>query len=181
MIQVIKQSFFKNSAKKYIKYIAALFVITIFHTALLDFIAIQEITPDLFIILVVWICLKEGTFFGLIAGFFIGIFFDVISADIVGTNALAKTIAAFITSFFYKEGNENKITKSYKFILIVLLVTFIHNIVYFFFYIKTSDQDFFLFYLKYGLASTVYTTFFSIFVFLFQIPSNRIKISSNYE
>ena len=138
--------------------------------------AFDDPTPDLFIIFVIWLTLKEGTYFGLFAGFFIGLLFDIISVDIIGTNALAKTVAAFIAGFFYKERETSKITKSNKFILITLLVTLIHNLIYFFFYIKTSDQNFMVFYLRYGLSATLYTTFCASLVFLFQIPSNHIKV-----
>jgi rod shape-determining protein MreD len=152
-------------------------LITFFYAVFIEFIKIMEITPDLFIILVVWITLKNGRFVGLIAGFIIGLYFDIISADVPGTNALAKTVAALIASYFYKETNTFQITRSYKFILIVLLSVFIHNIIYFFFYIKASDMNFLVFYMKYGLATTVYTTFFSTLIFLLQIPSKRIKLN----
>jgi rod shape-determining protein MreD len=175
-VGITNSSFIKGSKKKYSYYFFMLVAITIFHIVFIDFIEIMEITPDLFIILVVWITLKEGRFTGLLTGFAVGLFLDVISADIIGTNALAKTIAAFIASFFYKENNTIQFTKSYKFILIVLLSAFVHNIIYYFFFINASDQSFFLFYLKYGLATTVYTTFFSTFVLLFQISSNRLSM-----
>jgi rod shape-determining protein MreD len=168
-------SFLTPVQKKYLLYIFALFAVTIINSFLLNFIKIWEITPDLFIILVVWITLCEGRFVGLLAGFIIGLYVDIITIDTLGTNAFAKTIAAFVASYFYSENNNLKITKNYKFIIIVLLTTFLHNLVYFFFYIKTSEQNFFAFYLKYGFATTIYTTFFAALVFLLQIPSNRLK------
>jgi len=166
----------EGNLKKHINYIVFLILITFFHVTVLDFLKIQDISPDLFTILAVWITLKEGAQTGLIYAFFIGLYFDIIFVDIIGTNALAKTATAFTSSFFYKEGNEHKITKNYKFILVVLLATFIHNLIYYFFYIRTSEQNFIVFYLKYGIASTLYTAFFASLLFLIQIPSNRIKI-----
>jgi hypothetical protein len=100
---------------------------------------------------------------------------DVISANVIGTNAFAKTIATFIASGFYKENMIIQASQNYKFVLIVLLSALVHNLIYFFFFIKVSEQNFILFYLRYGLASTGYTTFFSTFVVLFQISSNKIK------
>lgn len=170
-------STFKWINKTYLLYFLWIIVITVFHIIFLDLFAIMDVTPDLFIIIVVWITLKEGRLAGILAGFVIGLYLDIISADVVGTNAFSKTIAAFIVSYFYKENKINFITKGYQFILISFLATLIHNIVYFFFYIKTSEQDFLVFYLKYGLATTAYTTVFAILVVLFQMPSNRIKIN----
>ena len=117
----------KINQKKYFKYFLILILLTIFHSIFLEFIEIMDITPDLLIILVVWITVKEGRFIGLIAGFVIGLYTDAITVDVLGTNALAKTIAAFVASCFYKENNLT-ITKNMKFVLIVLLSVFVHNV-----------------------------------------------------
>jgi rod shape-determining protein MreD len=149
----------------------------LFHIIFFDFIRVYEVTPDLYIILIVFITLREGRFVGLLAGFSVGLIVDVIMPDVIGTNALTKTIAALMASFFYKEGKTaiSKTLRSYKFILIVLLSALMHNIVYFFFYIKTSEQNFSFLYLQYGLATTIYTAFFAALMYFLQIPSNKIK------
>lgn len=152
-----------------------LLLITLFNIVFLDFIEIKQITPDFCIILVVWITLKDGRFTGLIAGFLIGLYLDIISADVIGTNAFAKTLCAFAASYFYKESATKQITKKYSFILITLFAALVHNLIYCFYYIRTSEHDFILYYVRYSLASTLYTTFFSSFVLLFQITRNRIK------
>jgi len=171
----ISETTTKINIKKYLKYFLILLLITVLHTVFLAFIEIANIIPDLFVILVIWISLKEGRFVGLIAGFLTGLFVDAISIDVLGTNALAKVIAAFIASCFYNENNNNT-TQNIKFIWIVLLSVFVHNIIYTFFYIKLTEQNFLTFYLKNGIFTTVYTTFFAIFIILFQIPYKRIKI-----
>ena len=169
----------KANYKKILKYFFITVFITIFHSVFLDFLEIMEVTPDLFILLVVWITLNEGRFVGLVSGFAIGLYVDAISADVLGTNALSKTITAFIASYFYNENSVYKTTKHAKFLLIVLLSVFVHNMIYTFFYIRTSEQNFLIFYTKNGLFTTIYTTFFAVFVLMFQIPYNRIRIDSN--
>lgn len=156
---------------KYFRYFLYLILITLFHTVFIEFIKIMEVTPDLFVILVIWITLKDGRFTGLIAGFVIGLFFDIISADVPGTNALAKIVAALVASYFYKERNTAQITENYKFLWVIFLSVLAHNIIYFLFYIKVDDV---LFYMKYGFATTIYTTFFGL-IFLLKIPSKSIK------
>jgi len=64
----------KINQKKYLKYFSVLVLLTIFHSIFLEFIEIMDITPDLFIILAVWITVKEGRFIGLIAAFIIGLY-----------------------------------------------------------------------------------------------------------
>src|SRR3954462_3522952 len=69
----------------------------------LGYIAVENVTPDLLVILTVFIAVREGQFTGEIAGFILGLLFDLISSDIIGTNALLKMLAGFIAGYFYNE------------------------------------------------------------------------------
>ena len=100
---------------RYIGYGIALVALTILHLLVVDLLSIKEITPDLLIILCVWISIVEGQFTGLFAGFIIGLFFDYITNSIIGTNAFAKTLVGFIAGFFYREGRHDQIIRSYLF------------------------------------------------------------------
>jgi len=155
---------------RYISYAIVLLLMSVAHLTLMDFISVGGITPDLLIILSVWISLKEGQFKGVVAGFTAGLFFDIISLDVIGTNALSKTLVGFISGYFYKEGASDSIIGSYRFLLIVLGCAFVHNLIYFFFYLKPSEISFFMFFIKYGVAQTLYTTVFAIFGLLVKIP-----------
>ncbi len=159
----------RDAIIKYIKYaITALFLV-ILHIVFLRFISVQNITPDLLLIFCVWFTLAEGRLKGLFAGFLVGIMFDIISADVIGTNALAKTVAVYIAGLFCREGSlEHKIGR-YRFLYIVFLASFFHNIVYFFFYIKPSEIDYLAFVMKYGIAISSYTTVIAIFTMLFRL------------
>lgn len=164
---------FKN---KYVQYFLWLVFISFFYYVVLDFINIKGVSPDLFIILAVWIALMEGRLKGIIAGFIIGLFLDVISANVIGTNALTKTIAAFVASYFYSESTPINKSTNYKFILIVFLSALIHNLIYFLFFIQIDMQNFILFYLRFALASTAFTAFAATFVVLFKMSSNKMKL-----
>jgi rod shape-determining protein MreD len=156
----------KKIQVKYFVYFFLAVILSIAHVALMDFISIGGLTPDFLIILVVWITLNEGQQFGTISGFVIGILFDIVSMDVIGTNAFAKVIAGFSAGFFYKENTVNKLLGTYSFIGVVFLSAFMHNLVYFFFYIKPTEISLLTFFLRYGLASTFYTTAFSVIVVL---------------
>src|SRR5690606_24537078 len=69
----------------------------------LGYIAVESVTPDLLVVLTVFVALREGQFTGLATGFLLGLFFDLISSDIIGTNALAKMLAGFVAGYFYNE------------------------------------------------------------------------------
>ena len=164
--------FFSN---KYTKYSLWLMLALFFHYAVSGFISIKDITPDVFLLLVIWIALKEGRLKGIIVGFVIGLIVDIISGNIIGVNALTKTGAAFITSFFYKEEHIKHSFHSLKFIGIVLLATLIHNAIYYFIFININEQNYLLFYFRYCVFSAAYTTAFSLFIVVVQMRTSRIN------
>lgn len=160
MVRATQKS--SNDYKRYIAYVILALVLSFVQFSLLNFVVVQGITPDLLLILCVWISIREGRFTGTIAGFLIGLTLDIITFDLIGVNALTKTIAGFIAGSFYQEGKEQVILHSLKFLLIVFISSFVHNSIYFFFYIKLSSITFLSFLLEYGVAFSLYTTVFAV-------------------
>lgn len=154
----------ENLIVVYSIYFVLAIVISLLQTGLFNFIAISEITPDLIIVLVVWVSINRGQFIGLFAGFVFGLIFDIVSMDVIGTNALSKTLAAYIAGFFFKEGK--LMTADIRFIVAVAFSSLINNLVYYFFYLKVSEMSYLTFFLQYGLGSAAYTTIISIPAFL---------------
>jgi len=137
-------------------------VLSLVQFSLLNFVEVQGITPDLLLILCAWISIREDRFVGTVAGFLIGLTLDIVSFDLVGINAFTKTIVGFVAGSFHKEGKEMLILHGLKFLLIVFISSFIHNLIYFFFYIKLSNLTFLSFFMKYGVAFSFYTTVFAV-------------------
>jgi rod shape-determining protein MreD len=164
----------KPQAVRYISYAIAALLLSVVNIVLLEFIAVGSLTPDFILILCVWIAITEGQFIGIFAGFLCGILFDFVTHDVIGTNALAKTIAAFAAGWFYKENKANFTIGSYRFLAIVFICSLIHNMIYFFFYIRATEISFFPFFMKYGLATSLYTTVFAIFPMLIKIPKRGL-------
>lgn len=157
-----------NAVKlRYVTYAVIALLLSVIHVVFLNFISVAGMTPDLLLILCVWIAVYENQFAGLIAAFCIGFFYDIVSWDVIGTNALAKTLVGFIAGFFYKENLSRQIVSSYKFLIIVFLCSIVNNVVYYFFFIKASDLMFLPFFLSYGIAMSLYTTVCAVFVMLF--------------
>jgi rod shape-determining protein MreD len=153
----------KSITLRFIYYGIVALVLAVIKVVLLDLIAVSSITPDLILILVVWIALKEGQFVALFAGFTCGLLFDIVSIDVIGTNALTKTIVGLIAGWFYKENQADFTIGSFRFLGIVFLCSVVHNLVYNVFYIRPSQIDFATFFLKYGLATSLYTTVIAVF------------------
>lgn len=140
----------------------------------LGYISVENVTPDLLVVFVVFIAVREGQFVGLLFGFGIGLLFDLISSDIVGTNALSKMLAGFVGGYFYDEQlNVAESIGSFKFLGIVALSALIHNAIYYFFYIQPTDLSFTGFFLRSGVAATLYTTVIAVFVMLVAARKQR--------
>lgn len=161
---------------RYFKYLIYLICVTFLQIIIAPLISIDSVAPDFFIIFVVWLAIKEPPTFALIVVFFIGILSDIIFLDVLGTNALCKTIAAYSATLFYKEGEYSQTIKKYKFPLLVLLAAFLHNVVISVIYSDEGNLDYLFHYLKYTTLSTLYTTFFALFIFIYHsIYKRRIS------
>lgn len=147
-------------------YAVTAMLLSVVHVVFLRFVAVGSVTPDILLILVVWVALVEGQFTGTIAGFACGLLFDAVSGEVIGTNALAKTIAGFVAGYFYKQGLGVAAIGSYRFLLIVTAAGLIHNLLYFTFYVRPMEVGFFDFVITYGIATTLYTTVVAVFPML---------------
>ncbi|MCL2038956.1 MAG: rod shape-determining protein MreD [Bacteroidetes bacterium] len=159
----------KLTQNKYIKYSIILILISILNFSFINFFSIFNVTPDIFLIFVVWAAIKEGRLFGILAGFVIGLYLDFISGDIMGTNALTKTISGFIAAGFHKKDATRQIVNEWKFVFVVFICAVVHNLIYSLFFIEISRHNYMLSYLRFGFASSFYTAFLSIFVYLYQL------------
>ena len=161
---------------KLIIYPIVTIILGLFQISVVNFLEIGGISPNLMIILVVWIAINEGQFVALFSAFLIGIFYDFLKMDVVGTNAISLLLAAFLSGFFYKEGKSELVVRSFKFLLIVFLSAISHNIMYFLLYLRVSEISFWNFFLRYGIASSFYTTVFSFFPILISFKRRSINI-----
>ena len=165
----------KNIIRNYFIYGLIALILSLLQISILNLIEVKGITPDLLLILVVWIALAEGQFVGIFFGFGIGLLFDFMTLDVIGTNALTKTIAAFLVGYFYKEGHVSERLGSFFFVLVTLVAAIVHNLIYYIFYIRLSDLNYLDFFIRYGLATSVYTGVFAIIAMLLNIPRKQIN------
>lgn len=169
---VRSSEFASNPNIRFVWYGVVALILSVVHVVFLRFLEVSSVTPDLLLVFTVWVALVEGQFTGMIAGFLCGVLFDVVSTDVIGTNALAKTFAGFIAGYFFREGFASEQIGSSRFLFIVALAALVHNLVYNFFFLRPMQTSFLMFFLQYGVASTLYTTTAAIFPMLY---TNRKK------
>ena len=143
---------------RFFVYAVASLFLTVFTIVFLDFFAVGGVAPDLLLILCVWVALSEGQFAGVLFAFAVGMIFDIASNDVLGSNALAKILAAFVAGYFYNEDKVDAKIGGVPFLMVVTFSGLIHNLVYYFLYIRPSEIPFGSFFIRYGLAATLYTT-----------------------
>jgi rod shape-determining protein MreD len=102
-------------------------VCLVLQSTLMPVVGIKGIQPDLLVVMLFLLAIREGVMAGIYAGFFVGLAQDLYSPAILGQNALAKTIIGFFAGLF----NE-KVIRTDPIIKMVLLVLafLIHDTVF---------------------------------------------------
>ncbi|MCX7908162.1 MAG: rod shape-determining protein MreD [Ignavibacteria bacterium] len=159
----------KNVYLKIIYYAIVTLLICVLQLSFSFLISIDGITPDLVILLVIWITLYDGKIVGLTSAFFIGLLYDYLSMNVLGINALTKTLVAYFTGFFFKENEFWNIIKNNKIFIIIFFAIFFHNAIYYLLMMNLTEASLWSMYFKYLIGCTAYTFAFSLLAFFFRI------------
>lgn len=149
---------------EYVKSFAALLVLVIIQKTLIWLIAVTsyQITPDIVLIGVVYIGIRNGKITGSASGFVSGLILDITSFSFLGLMALSKSAAGFISGYFNNENKVEKYLRTYQFVLIVFFCSLINNTIYYGLYFQGSVFTFADIFVKYIITTTIYTSLFSI-------------------
>ena len=140
-----------------IKYLFISLLLVLVQTTLLRLVSLEGITPDVLTIWIVYIAIREGQLEATLWGFGMGLMFDFISGNFIGLAALTKTLCGFIAGYFYGENKTQMILGSYRFPLIVFIVSLLHNTVYFILFTRGTEIGLLRAVAEFGLATTLYT------------------------
>lgn len=105
-------------------------VLIFIQITLVPIISVNRYIPDLLLIMVVFLSLRKGQFFGTVSGGVIGLIYDLASGNLLGSGMFAKTLSGFIAGYFYNETTSSTVLRSYRFLLIVILAALINSSVY---------------------------------------------------
>ncbi len=86
---------------RHLKYLFLSIVLLLVQAKTMTLLTLEGITPDLLVIWVVILALKEGQLTAMPWGFGIGLAFDLITGNFLGLSALTKTVAAFTAGYFF--------------------------------------------------------------------------------
>ncbi len=144
--------------KRFITYCVISLLLILVQTSLLRLVSLEGITPDILTIMIVYIALKEGQLTATLSGFSIGLIVDLVTGNFIGLSALTKTIGGFFAGYFYNENKTRLTLGSYRFPLIVLLTSLIHNTMYFIIFTRGTEIGLVQAVGEFGVATTLYTS-----------------------
>lgn len=151
-----------------LKYFLLSILFVIIQTQLMRILTLEGVTPDLLTIWIVYLALKEGQLAATMWGFCIGLMFDLVTGNFIGLSAFTKTICGFVAGYFFNENKTPLTLGSYRFIIIVLVTSLVHNTIYFVIFTQGSDIGLMNAIFQVGLATTFYTatlTLLPMFIF----------------
>jgi len=137
--------------------IAVSLALVVLQTTIVRMLSLEGIVPDLLIIWVVYIALTEGQLHGTVWGFCIGLCADILSGSFLGLSAMTKTVSGFVGGYFFNDNKTQLTLGTYRFLLIVLSVSFLHNLLYFIIFTQGSEIRFWEVVFKFGITTTLYT------------------------
>jgi len=105
----------------YVRYFFVGLAILFIQITMVPLISIEKIAPDLVIIFVVYMALRNGQIVGTVAGFISGLLMDLTVDFVPGLSALSKTVSGFISGYFYSEAKIEANIGTLRFFGIVIL------------------------------------------------------------
>ena len=139
------------------KNIVVSLMLVVLQTTIVRLFTLEGIIPDILIIWVAYLALTEGQLRGTVWGFSIGLCLDLLSGNFLGLSAMSKTLCGFLCGYFYNENKMHLTLGSYRFLLIVLLASFLHNLLYFMIFTQGTDIRFWQVVMRFGITTTLYT------------------------
>ena len=130
--------------QRFILYSILSLVLLLLHFLIVPYIQLARVTPDLLLIFVIFLSVREGQVAGTVAGFALGLLLDLVGGEtsVLGLSALAKSVSGFVAGYFYSEGRSVPILGSYRFLLIVGGGSLLHNLIYFTVYLQGTAVGF---------------------------------------
>jgi rod shape-determining protein MreD len=162
----------------YLKYLAILIILVFIQNKFIWLLSVSDynISPDIVVIFIIYIGLKNGQVEGALYGFFGGLLIDILSGSFLGLSALCYTIAGFTAGYFFRPDDEKFLYK-FNFLYVVFPCTLLSNFIYYLIYLQGLQLGLFDMTFKYILTSTVYTTIISLIFIIIPKRSNKEKLA----
>lgn len=145
----------------YIIYFFITIAVLLVQTTIIALISIKGVEPDLLLILLVFISLRETRTRAITIGFIIGILHDLLATSLFGLSALTKSWIGFITVTFAKR----RAVDDYQPISVVFIVTsLVQGVLFSVVAAVGADVELFQDFFRYQLPRVLYTTIIGLII-----------------
>ena len=148
--------------ERFLRSAGIVLVLLILQTVFIPYLSILGFLPDIFLPWLVYLALRRGQVEASVYGFGVGFLEDMTATKFLGLAALSKTICSFVAGYFFNENTTEQTLGSYRYVLIVLLCSFIDDVVYFTVFFQGVEGSLISHVLQFSLASSVYTGVISL-------------------
>ncbi len=148
--------------ERYFKFALVALGLLLIQTVFIPLLSLRGFIPDILVIWVVYVALRRGQMEAMVIGFLVGLLQDFTTTQFFGLAALSQTVCGFVGGYFFNENKTEQTLGSYRFVLIVLLCSMIHNIIYFMIFFQGSELPVFGTTLQFGFLTTLYTGLLSL-------------------
>ncbi|HCA81427.1 MAG TPA: rod shape-determining protein MreD [Bacteroidetes bacterium] len=146
-----------SSMEHYIRSTLVALGLLLLQTTFLPFLSVGGFLPDIFLIWIVYVAITRGQLEATITGFIAGLMLDAVTIQFFGLMALTKTIAGFIAGYFYNDNLTTQTLGSYRFVLVILLASFVHNLFFYGIFLQGIQDSVFLTMIEFSIATSLYT------------------------
>jgi rod shape-determining protein MreD len=149
----------------------------VLQTTFIPFLSIGGFLPDVFLIWVVYVAIRRGQMEATVTGFVVGLLQDAVSMQFFGLSALTMTIAGFVAGYFFNDNSTEQTLGSYRFLTILLLSSFVHNIIYYLVFLQGIQDAVVTSTLEFSIFTSVYTVLLGVFPMFTFVRKYRLSQS----
>jgi len=155
----------------------AVLALLLLQTTFVPFLSIGGFLPDPLLLWVVYVAIRRGQMEATITGFLVGLLQDAVSMQFFGLGALTKTIAGFVAGYFFNDNSTEQTLGSYRFLTILFLSSFVHNIVYYGIFLQGIQDSVFSTMIEFSLVTSLYTVVVGVFPMFTFVRKYRLSQS----
>ena len=155
----------------------AALALLLLQTTFVPFLSIGGFLPDPLLLWVVYVAIRRGQMEATITGFLVGLLQDAVSMQFFGLSALTKTIGGFVAGYFFNDNSTEQTLGSYRFLTILLLSSFVHNLVYYGIFLQGIQDSVFSTMIEFSIATSLYTVVVGVFPMFTFVRKYRLSQS----
>ncbi len=161
----------------YIRSALVALALLLLQTTFLPLLSIGGFVPDVFLIWVVYVAVRRGQMEATVTGFIVGLLQDAVAMQFFGLSALTKTIAGFVAGYFFNDNSTEQTLGSYRFLTILLLSSFVHNIIYYGVFLQGIQDSVFITTIEFSVFTGLYTVLMGVFPMFTFVRKYRLSQS----